>query len=63
MRMALAGTHTLPVNGHGHMLVLVSVDFDEQLNIATALTLDDFCHSYLLRDDAGGRHAGEVRGK
>ena len=47
MRMALTGTHTLPVNGNGHVLVLVSVDFNEQLNIATALTLDDFWRSYL----------------
>ena len=49
--VALGEAHTLLVNGHGHMLVLVSVYSDDDLNGANDFTTGCCCcHTCLLRD-------------
>ena len=48
-QVTLSETNTLPVYGHRHMLVLVSVDSDYHLNITTVTFVpDNFRHVYLL---------------
>ena len=42
----------LTVNGHRHMLILVGVDSDDQLNTTTTFMTDDSCHFYLPEDCA-----------
>ena len=46
--VALGETHTLLVNGNGHVLVLVSIDTDDHLNSADDFVTDDCCHFCLL---------------
>ena len=45
----------LTVNGHRHMLILVGVDSDDQLNTTTTFMTDDSCHFYLPEDCAPAR--------
>ena len=54
-RLTLAETDTLPVNGHRHMVVLVSVDSDDNLDSTTTFTTHNSCHSYLPEDGAPTR--------
>ena len=61
--MALGEAYALPVNGHGHMLVLVSVDSDNHLNNATAFVIRDSCHTCLLKDGVVARRIGQVSGQ
>ena len=53
--MVLGETDTLPVNGHRHMVVLVSVDSDDNLDSTTTFTTHNSCHSYLPEDGAPTR--------
>ena len=48
--VALGETHTLLVNGNGHVLVLVSIDTDDHLNSADDFMTDDCCHFSLLKE-------------
>ena len=45
----------LTVNGHRHMLILVGVDSDDQLNTTTTFMTDDSCHFYIPEDCAPAR--------
>ncbi len=40
---------------HRHMLILVGVDSDDQLNTTTTFMTDDSCHFYLPEDCAPAR--------
>ena len=53
-RVTLTETNTLAVNGHRHMVVLVSVDSDDNLDSTTTFTFTthNSCHSYLPEDGA-----------
>ena len=46
----LGETHTLLVNGNGHVLVLVSIDTDDHLHGADDFANDDCCHFCLLKE-------------
>ena len=47
--VALCETHTLMVNGKGHVLVLVSIDTDDHLNSVHDFAIGDCCHFCLLK--------------
>ena len=61
--MTLGEAHTLTVDGHRHVLVLVRVDSDCNLASEAAFTTHDFCHSYLLKGGTERRCAGQVSGQ
>ena len=48
--IAPSETHTLLVNGNGHVLVLVSIDSDDHPNSAYDFPVDDCCHFCLLKE-------------
>ena len=48
--VALGETHTLLVNGNGHVLVLLSIDTDYHLHGADDFANDDCCHFCLLKE-------------
>ena len=54
-RLMLVKADTLAVNGHRHMVVLVGVDSDDNLNSTTTFTTQNSCHSYLPEDGAPAR--------
>ena len=61
--MTLGEAHTLTVDGHRDVLVLVRVDSDYYLSSGAAFTTHNFCHSYLLKDGTERRRAGQVSGQ
>ena len=58
--VALGEMQTLLVNGNGHVLVLVSIDYDDRLNSADDFATDngsDFC---LLKESASARRVDKT---
>ena len=58
--VALGETHTLLVNGNGHVLVLVSIDADDHVNSADDFATDNCSHFCLLKDSASARRADKT---
>ena len=50
----ISGT-TIGGRSNRHMLILVGVDSDDQLNTTTTFMTDDSCHFYLPEDCAPAR--------
>ena len=50
--MKLPQPYTLTVNGHCHMLVLVSIHSDDYPNRTTTFLIYDSCHLYPLLCDS-----------
>ena len=50
--MKLAEARTQTTNGHGHMLLLVSVHTDDHLTYATALSINNCRHLYYLPESS-----------